>query len=709
MFLDRFNWDHTINPRLLNHFAFGYNDIWVLLHCTDMPYAGQLPQIAGVASHEFPPVLGFDDFHGLGCSDRAKNARPAYIANDQLTWVRGKHTLKFGGEYRALEVNNAEPNNQSGTFNFTRLNTGLLGTTSGNAIASFLLEQVDNASANFQPVADSYAREKYVSAHFGDTWKVTPKLSLDYGLRWDVSTPSSEKYDRMSFFDPLGANPGAGNLLGRLAFAGTKWGAASFGRRTPEKIWHRAFAPRLGVAYSFDSKTVVRAGYGIFYQQVYYPHWNGGIPGSALEGFNASPAFSSTLGGIQAAFLLSQGFPQNFTPPPTIDSSAANGQSNINYRPFDANRLAYAQQWNLTVEHQFTSNFYITAAYVGNKGTRLISDQVPLNALDPKLLSRTQQLFDQFQPGQTTLDGVSVPYANWVAQMTACQPYVAQALLPYPQYCSGLTGQNENAGSSIFHSFQFKAEKRYSQGIWILASYTFAKLLTSSDDVQTESQVWGGAQGAVISPFERQRNKALSTGDVPNTLSMALVYQLPIGREKRFLNRGGVIDKVLGGWQASSIFRISSGTPMWFRSGTCNVPSQFQVSCIPGILPGANPFAQSKGKFDPSLPLLNAAAFESPNSFNFYLGQGPRVSNIRGFGFHNQDFGLIKDTRINEKVSVQFRAEFFNVWNWHNFVCQIFCTGVLAFDTDVSSPAFGTWNGSVSTPRNIQLGAKFVF
>jgi len=453
---------------------------------------------------------------------------------------------------------------------------------------------------------------------------------------------------------------------------------------------------------------VVRTGYGIFYQQVYYPGWNGGIPNSALVGFNANPSFSSTQGGLQAAFLLSQGFPQNFRSPPFIDASAANGQSAINYRPFDANRLPYSQQWNLTVEHQFTNNFYISTAYVGNKGTRLLSNQVPLNSLNPSLLSLGQQLFDQFQSGQTILDGVPVPYNGWVDQ-SGCAPTVAQALVPYPQYCSGLTGQDENAGSSIYHSFQLKAEKRYSQGMWVLASYTLSKFLTSTDDVQTESQVWGGAQGAVISPFERKRNKGLSTGDVPQTLSLALAYELPIGPGKHYLTKTGALAKLVGGWQVSTIFRVSSGTPLWFRSSTCNVPAQFQASCVPGILPGANPFTQSKGSFDPSQPLLNAAAFESPNNFNFYLGQGPRISNLRGFGFHNEDFGLIKETRVNERLSIQFRAEFFNLWNWHSYMCQIFCTGVLAFDNDVSSPAFGSWNGSVTTPRNIQMGLKLLF
>jgi hypothetical protein len=255
------------------------------------------------------------------------------------------------------------------------------------------------------------------------------------GLRWDVFTPSVEANNQTSFFDPTGANPGAGGRPGRLAFAGTKWGAASYGSDAPEKTYYKAFGPRVGLAYALTPETVVRAGYGIFYEQAYYPGWNGGI---ATDGFNETVTFNSTLGGIQPAFLLQNGLPQNFTQPPFIDSSFLNGQNAPNYRPVDANRRPYTQQWNFTIERQVGKNVRVTAAYIGNKGTRLLSQVSAINALNPSLLSMGNRLNDQFAPGQTTLDGVSIPYAGWVQQMTGCAPTVAQALLPYPQYCGNI-------------------------------------------------------------------------------------------------------------------------------------------------------------------------------------------------------------------------------------------------------------------------------
>jgi len=207
------------------------------------------------------------------------------------------------------------------------------------------------------------------------------------------------------------------------------------------------------------------------------------------------------------------------------------------------------------------------------------------------------------------------------------------------------------------------------------------------------------------------RLKSLDAQDVPQTLSVSNVYQLPFGQGQRYMNKGGVVDKLVGGWQLTDIIRVQSALPFAFQA-SCNVPSQFAMGCIPGLLSGANPFAQSKGSFNPSQPLLNKAAFENGSTggvFSFYGGQGPRVSNLRGFGFHNWDVSLQKTTSITERVRFEIRAQFFNIWNWH-----IFSQGTTwgqggAFDTNLSSPTFGMITGNVTNPRNIQLGGKFVF
>jgi hypothetical protein len=713
--VNRANWDHTFGPNLLNHFAFGYLNRNEGYGCVNADAVDKLPKISGVASNNIGPQIQFSDgFAQFGCNAGIPvgniTTRPTYIANNLMTWITGSHTVKGGFEYRNIGGNIHANGNEAGTFGFGRGATGLLGVNSGSPIASFLLGAVDSGAATFRSVSNAYPRQAAYILHLGDTWKASNKLTLNYGLRWDYYTPSSEKYDIFSFFDPSGPNPGAAGRPGRLAFASSDAGAASYGARYPEKPYKKAFAPRLGVTYAINDKTLFRAGWGIFYDRAFYPGWGGGI---SQDGFSSTPTFSSALGGLEPAFFLEQGFPQNFTRPPFIQADFRNGQG-IYFRPLDANERPRSNQWNLTLDREIAKGFMVGVAYVGNRSTHLPSNNDPLNVLDPKLLSLGSALYDEFQEGQTTLHGVREPYPGWREQMTGCAPSLAQALLPYPQYCGNLQGANENHGKSIYHSLQAKVEKRFSAGSFLLVSYTFSKLLTSgTDNIQRESVTWSGSSG-VISPFEQDRNRALASDDNTHVLSTALVYELPFGKGRKYLDRGGLANAVLGGWQLSSIFRYSTGIPYFFRlsGNACNVPGQFRAACIPAIT--GNVFLQDLGSFDPAKgPLFNKDAFESVDAFNFYYGKGARVTNLRAPGYRNQDLSLIKNTRLGGRMNLQLRIEAFNLWNWHVFSgcggANCFSGDASAFVTDLANPDFGKWNGRVSNPRNIQVAARIEF
>jgi len=711
--VNRFNWDRTFSGTLLNHMSMGYLNRNEGYGSVNQDFVDDFPQIAGVAGHNVPPQITFGDgFTQFGSNSGINvgniTTRPTFIINDMVTWTRGAHTLKFGMEFRKIMGNIHGNGNQAGNFNFQRGATGLVGVNSGSPIASFLLGAVDNGNSTFRAVDSVYPRQNAWILHAGDTWRVNNRFTLDYGLRWDYYSPSSEKYDRFSFFDPVGANPGAGGRPGRLAFAGDGYGAASYGARYPEEDWYGGFAPRLGAVYSLDDKTVIRSGWGIFYTQAFYPGWGGGI---SQDGFSNTPGFSSTLGGIQPAFYLDQGLPQNFQQPPDIRADYKNGQG-ILYRPLDANERSYAHQWNISVDRELGANLSLSVAYVGSAGRRLPSSIEPLNAIDPAYLSLGDRLNDEFQPGMTSLNGVPLPYQGWVEQMTGCAPSVAQALRPYPQYCDNLQGLNENKGTSHYNSLQVKLEKRFSGSTYALVSYTLSKLISSaSDNTQRDAVTWSGLQG-VISPFERERNEVIAATDTPHVLSAAFVYQLPFGEGKKWANTGGVVNALVGGWQMSTIFRYSSGLPLYFRSSFCNVPGQFRAGCIPAIVNPDAVFAQDKGDFDPDRgPLFNAAAFEPVNGFNYYYGQGNRVEEtVRGFGYHNQDLSFIKNTKLPGNTNFQFRLEAFNVWNWHIFSNPTGNAGQgLAFTNDLASPDFGKWNGFVTDPRSIQLAFRFEF
>jgi hypothetical protein len=736
----RLNWEHTFSTTLTHHFTAGYlnrNEGYGSLNLD-----ANLPKVTGVASQLYLPQFNFsDDFTQIGNSAgiNARNitTRPTYVLNNLLTWVSGNHTFKFGGEWRNAGGNIRQGTNESGTFSFGRSVTGLPLVNSGHPIASFLFGAVSSANVDFRTASAWYPRQNAYVVHGGDTWRASADLTINYGLRYDVFTPFREKFNRLSFFDPVGANPGAGGRPGRLAFAGDDYGAASFGREFPEETWKKGFAPRLGIAYSWDSKTVVRAGYGVFFTQAFYPGWGGGI---SLDGFNLNQAFNTTgAGGVLPAFYVQNGFPQNFARPPFITSDFRNGQS-ILYRPVDANRRPYSQQWNLTIERELSQGIFVSAAYVGNKGTRLPSNLQPLNRLNPndariQALGPTR-LYSEVPASGVAFPGTSFevrePYAGWATQLKAkgCNPTVAQALMPFPQYCDQLIGLNENVGNSTFHSLQLKAEKRFSKGVFFLVSYTNSKLITdAADSTQRAASQWNSA-GGILSVNERRRNRSLAPDDVPQVLSTAFVYELPFGSNKRYLSKGGAVNKLVGGWQASAVFRYSRGIPFYFSSGNCQA-SAFVLGCFPGLKSGTNPFLQDPNNFDPAKgPLLNINAFEydtgrrrangsvisvfdadSGIAGGFYNGSGVRVSNLRGPNYKNIDATLIKNTRIGEKVNFQFRAEFFNLGNFHYFVNggNFNIGGNLPFDTNVSSPNFGRWTGNVSPPRTIQFGARVEF
>jgi hypothetical protein len=711
----RINYDHTFSPEIINHFGFGYQNDKYFGGGIDGKYAAQLPQIPGVASHTYPPqvIFGGGQFTGYGTGQGDPHIQPwlapAYIANDVVSLTRGKHLLSLGADLRLASDNPLFLTNQSGQFTFNATETGLTGLNSGSPIASFLLEQVDHAAVTYYSTNTIDARTHSFAIFAGDTWRATPKLTLDGGLRYEIDPPTVDAHNHFSYFDPTLANPGAGNLPGAIAFAGS--GPGRSGLRHPEDTWYGAIAPRLGLAYAVRPDTVIRSGYGIFYDAAYMPGFDGGI---TQDGYNTYANFGSSLGGLQPAFVLNQGIPSTYPVPPQLVSTIDNGSYSAIYRPKNANRLPYAQQWNLTIEHEFTARDYISAAYVGNKGTRLLSQIDPINVLNPSYLSMGSQLNDVFQSGQTVLDGVNAPFPNFADTMVGCAASVAQALLPYPQYCNALLARNENQGNSTYHSFQFKAEHRLSKGAYALVTYTNSKLITTSDANEN-----GGEQG-VVNPYQKNRIRALALEDVPQAINVLYSYQLPFGRGKQWLNNTGMADWILGGWELNGVFRAQSGIPFVITSSSCNVPAQFSAQCLPGLLPGAKPFTGSLNGRNllSGLPYLNAASFEPVTDFNFYTGFGPRVQSFRQPGYRDFDLGLQQIFHITERIKFQLRGDAFNIFNAHYFNTVGVSntngyssgTGGSAFTTDIAAgSSFGTWNGTVTAPRNIQVSGRFSF
>ncbi len=717
--VSRFNWDHIFSPTILNHFAYGYVNRNEGYGSVTGQNPADLPMIPNAVAYNASPAANFSGngvstFTGWGNTEGPgylnKTTRPSHIVNDMVTWVHGAHEIKFGGEFRHLQQVFRTNSNQSGTVNFSALSTASPGVGSGDPFASFLIGAVDGGSLNVYNIAKYGSEQRAYSLHVGDTWRMTSRLTVNYGLRWDRFSPSFETGDHLAFFT-FAPNPGAGGLPGSLQYAGNNWGSASYGAPYPEKVWNGAFAPRLGAAYKLDEKTVIRAGYGVFYTQAFYPGWNGGMN---LDGFNPATSFGDSLSGYQPSFYLDNGFPA-YSKAEDISLTADNGKSPV-YRPTYANHLSYTQQWNLTVERKITSSSFVSVAYVGNKGTHLPSSLQPLNYLNPALLTSmgSTELNTVFQPGQTSLYGVSVPYSNWAQQLNSvgnCAPTVAQAMVAYPQFCGGLTGLNENQGTSMYNSLQVNFQKNFSNGVYLQANYTYARLTTDSASTTQSASAGYGAVGAIINPYQGSRNKSLSPDDIPNTIAVMGSYNLPFGAGKKWLNNPGFLNYVAGGWILSTSMKFTSGQPLYFWDSTvCGVPSQFQAVCIPGIT--GNVLAQSWGSANVNKPMFNASAFEPSSMFanGNYLGIGPRVSSVRGSPYRDTNLSIAKKFVVKERFTTEIRAEIFNVLNNHYFTCDGQAFGdCIPFNNDPSSANFGAWNGTVTQPRNIQLVGRFTF
>ena len=743
--IQRLNWEHTFSDVMTNHLTLGY------LNRNEGYYAlngkANLPKVPGVANPNFLPQMNFGGYSTLGNStvpDAALDGttRGTYALNDVITRIFGRHTVKAGFEWRLAGTAIHEGNNQGGTFSFAGDTTGNTGCPStaacpGDSMASFYLGAASSASVQFYNVHAEYPRQPAYAAHIGESWRFSPKLTLNYSLRWDYISPFKEKFNNLSFFDPIGVNPGAitlggTQLKGRLAFAGTKWGAASYGADFPETPFKSALAPRVGFAYTLNDKTVARAGYGVYFGQAFYPGWSGGM---SQDGFNKALNLSeATSGNFKVpALYLSSGLSasQVGSTASSIDPTFDNGTSPSLYRPLDGNKRPYSSQWNLTIERQLPHNFFAAVSYVGTKGTHLPSALSPLNVLNPfnpTIAAIGTDLAvnytDPTGPATFAAHGVNTPYVGWETQMTGCKPTIAQALLPYPQYCGNLQGLNEEHAKSFYHSFQGHVERRLSNGLYMLGSITIQKLLTNASDTTQATNTTGtGNQGnnGQYSPFDESRAYTIAPDNVPVTGQIAIVYDLPFGRNKMFLNTAGPANYLLGGWQVAPLYRYEYGTPFSFYSSACKTSqtiSQFREGCIPGLQPGQVAQLHGRNGFNPAKDgtYFNSAAFESNFSSFGYTGVGPAVTTIYGPAFKNLDISLTKNTKVAEKVNFKISANFFNAFNNHYLISSQggnYGGPSVAFVTDIGTTSttnpFGSWNKGTSSPRTIQFAGRIEF
>jgi hypothetical protein len=753
----RFSEDWTINDHSLNHFAFGYNRFGNVNGEPSADPAGWLPSdlgISGTPNQKIPSLAFSSRTPPAGHPARAYknmltplgapqssigfNANESYIFQDTLSYLRGKHSFKFGVEYRRYRMNErTQAEGMSFTFSYVDTAIPAQSTRTGHPFASFLLGAVDTGSRGISPTTFGY-RQGLFSLYAQDDWKVTSKLTVNYGLRWELPTPQHEAYSRLSGLDPTLANPGADDYLGALTFLGNCTGCN--GRSTFQEYYYRQFAPRLGFAFSATPKLVVRGGWGISYHP---PIINGWRTGAA--GFNSSVAYGNrslyprplnNSSQMPAIFWteLSGGTPDAATHPawswytgnnrlgvpPFLGTLPDLSPDGMNYQTVDyhPSSLAqpYVQNWNFGFQYQLPANILVEADYAGSKGTRLMSfewgdtgktNQAPtkymgLNAFDT---ADDDPIFDLDMDTALDTPDVAAELANFGITGKPFPSFsgsVAQALGPWPQYWS-VNNTFPNYGNSTYHSLQTTVRKRAGQGLNFIAAYTWSRTLTSSDSAI------GYYSYYLQDYYNRRAEKSIAAFDYTHNFKLTWIYDLPFGRGKKWLNSSGPLDKVLGGWRVTGIHNYRVGDPLQIVN-TSLAPGVDGSWWVRGdVVAGAEQKVTWQGPIDSEngTQYLNPAAFGSPPTdpdWGYYAtrwGTAPRfLPSTRGPGFQSEDVGILKDTRITERFILKFRADFFNFLNR---------AGRGNPDTYLDSGTFGMITGPAHGPRNIMLSLRLDF
>ena len=686
----RLNYDWFMRPNLIHHATVAFNRS--RFAGQPLVYDQNYNKVLGIKGTEdllgFPQMSFSETYHTYGTGGGENtNIENGYALVDNLTWIKSKHTFKFGIDFRRNQENMIFNGAGLGQFGFSTLETGLPNAAgTGNAFASFLLGQVHSGRQFINNTVFGW-RYAYYSMFFQDNYKLTPKLTLNYGLRYEIPLPRGEAYDRMSNFNPTLPNPDAGGILGALEFSGT--GPGKNGKSRFYSSDKKEFGPRVGLAYQLKERTVLRAGYGIYYVGAGSVLDNGQRTAYGI-GYFADITRPSLDNGVTPAFLLDNGFPQDFKRPPLIDPSFQNNNA-ANWMSPGSQNQPYIQNWNFNIQQQLGSNTVLDVAYVGNKGTRLPSNLTTPNQVDPKWLALGGELnanisclSDGSCPNARAA-GVKLPYAGFTSS-------VAQALRPFPQYVA-VYNEYELAGFSTYNALQVKLEKRFSADFNILVSYSASKSLDAAGS-QLAAYFSAGAQDS----FNRKAEKSVSENDIPQNLVLSYTYDLPVGPGKKYANQGGAVGKVLGGWTFSGIQAYQSGIPLWLRVNNTLPISNSRLR--PNAVLGASK-VNSNSNFDPNRDTyLNPGAWQLPAAFTF--GNASRTyGDMRGFAYYDEAFSIIKRTYFHESKNVEFRADFFNAFNRVWFGSNI--------TSNFSSGDFGKVSGQANPPRQIQFALRVNF
>jgi len=686
----------TVSPNVINVANFTYSTY-------DNPSVslqadGDWPQALGLGNvgvGNFPEVNFGSAVNGVGITEIGYGANSGYkgttwILSDSLSWVTGKHMFKFGGDYRKIGIDSRTSTGVL-SFNFDPATTGVPGQPWSNRVgfgfASMLLGGV--ASATQETDGNLFGGRDYLALYAQDDWRVRDNLTLNLGLRWETTGPWREKNGNWGTFDTVVVNPVTG-IPGTMVYAES--GDTSFeGPRD-----YSQFGPRLGLTWTPTPKVAVRAAYGIFYQPLGSDYW-AGVPYSFAPGYRSTNRVDS-IGQGAPVFNWDNGYPGQEVPGVQDPNFVTWGPASMSREGLKNGRI---QQWNAGIEYELTNDLVLGANYIGTSGSRLNSGNLQRNqpnmAEIGALVQRGQEWSWVDSPGAAAAAGVPYPYAGF-----ANFPFFA--LSPYPtvaEQWGPLLYVGSPLGSSDYTAFQFTLVKRMSSGLAANLSYTWSKAHGNHETGFQETWATGQVQDVNNLDFEAN---VIGVNDRTHILKGYVAYELPFGQGRRWMDQGGLLDALFGGWQVSLIFRYQSGVPLRITSN--NYIAGWNDAGYPiyaNADPNGNYDTMFGGDFDQTNPTagtnryFNGDNYSNPAYGEF--GQGPgRFEQQRGFGFAGEDLGFLKNFRIGDRYRLQFRFELINVFNRHYYSNPV---------TNIGSEQFGYVVSTTGQPRQGQVGLRF--
>jgi Carboxypeptidase regulatory-like domain len=660
---------------------------------TDLTQFGLPASLNSQVSFRVLPQPNVQNFNNIWSSQGAgsviNQANDNYSIYPVITKIQGSHTFKFGGEVRRQVMNYIQSNIGSGYYSFDNLFTAasptaptVNGVSTGYGFASFMAGAGSSGSV-VTPVPYSY-RNYYAGVYFNDSWQVSKKLTVNLGLRWEMPFPQVERYNRFDVLQPYAPSPfaaasGIPNLNGTLGLVSSPANPSRYGAATQMKL----FAPRLGLAYRLGEKTVIRAAYGIYYVPDDGPGGTGVT--SITQPWASTPDNETTIG-----TPLNNPFPTGIAQPPqrnpnfnqvllgTGVSGPVNGAQNI----------GYTQQWNFGIQRQLADGLSLEIAYAGSKGTHMggstTLDQIPTADLSLGLAALNKQVPNPFSG--------TIPYG------TLSLPTIAagQLLRPYPQY-TGVSESNLGRQDYSYNSLQIQAQKRFRQGGTILASYTWSKNIGNFDS--SASWLEASQLANIQNNNNLQAERAVSGFDVPQRLLVSYSYDLPFGKGRQFLGGvSGIADKLVSGWGINGISTFQEGFPLTLNTSS-NPLSAYGVGTLrPNYTGGCN-IAESGSSQQKLTNWFNAACFTQPVGATFG-NLGRTLTAVRTAGMANYDFSVFKGIAVTERINVQFRTEFFNIFNRSQFGPP---------GETLGTAQFGVISSTLGNPRLVQFSLRANF